>query len=151
LRAATRRFFTRCTGASLLRRRLLRPAAHHPPALVQAHAAVFVLAGGEQLSVGRHPHQPTQHLDVPVGPGQQVSLARRIRRLHQHLQDVQRPVGQPLTEHESLVLREALHPFQHPLGHVVPLDQQNRRLIATWSHALRHFSKSILAALGCKG
>jgi hypothetical protein len=75
----------------------------------------------------------------------------RRRRLHQPFQDVQRSISDPLAEDESLIPREAVQPLQQPLGHIIPNDQQDRRLIATWSHALRHFSKTILAALGCKG
>jgi len=85
-------------GVSLLRRRLFPPPADHPATFVQAHAAVFVLLGRQNLAVRRHPHQPTQHLDVAIRTSEQLALTRRVRRLDQDFEDVQRPIGEALPE-----------------------------------------------------
>lgn len=58
---------------------------------------------------------------------QQVGLARAVRGLHEDLQDVQGTIRDALPEDEPLVLGEAVHPFQEPLAHVVPFDQEYRR------------------------
>ena len=56
--------------------------------------------------------------------------------------DIQRPIRDALAKYEPLVLRKTIHTPQQPLGHVVPLDQQNRRFVTSGRprHIYRHFS-----------
>jgi hypothetical protein len=85
-----------------------------------------------------HEHGTGQDLDIAVRPCQKVRLAVAVGSLHQHFQDIHRPVSEALAENESLILRKAIDTFQEPPGHVVPLNQEDGRFVAMALAQLAH-------------
>ena len=56
-----------------------------------------------------------------VGVLQQFDFVAAIQRFDQQPQNVQRVIGDPLPEDETLVLRKAIHTLLQPFGYVIPL------------------------------
>ena len=60
-----------------------------------------------------------------------MSLTRTVGGFHEQFQNVDGVICHPLAEDKTLVLQEAVHAIQQPLGEVIPLDQHDRGIALT--------------------
>ena len=69
---------------------------------------------------------PPAHSRCPISVVYRTAFS--VGRLGQHFHDLQHGIRQPRAEHESLVLRKAIHAVQHPFHVVIPFRQSDRQV-----------------------